>query len=92
MPLAVRPVGEPPTAVWFLQLPLTSGKLVLHMWYPVRTSPQGAVTQDRADYKVAIRRKAPATARLSRRSPSPCFSIDTAPVLLPPTTFADSGR
>ena len=77
MPLAVRPVGDPPTAVWFLRLPLTSGKLVLHMWYPVRTSPQGAVTQDRADYKVAIRRKAP---------------VDSTPELPPPTTFADSGR
>jgi hypothetical protein len=27
-PLTVRPVGGPPTAVWFLKLPLTSGKLV----------------------------------------------------------------
>lgn len=56
-PLTVRPVGEPPTAVWFLQLPLTSSKLVLHMWYPVSTSALGAVTQSRGDYKVAIRRR-----------------------------------
>lgn len=90
MPLAARPVGEPPTAVWFLQLPLTSGKLVLHMWYPFRTSPQGAVTQDRADYKVAIRRKAqrPAEPPVD----GPVIPVDSTPVLPPPTTFADSGR
>ena len=57
MPLTVRPVGEPPTAVWFLKLPLTSGKLVVHMWYPVRTGALGEVTQSRGDDKVAIRRR-----------------------------------
>lgn len=86
-PLVVRPVGEPPTAIWFLRLPLTSGKLVLHMWYPVRTSVRGEVTQGRADYKLAIRRKLP---------PAPSPETIPPPVAEPVvpidgTTFVDSG-
>ena len=97
-PLAVRPVGEPPTAVWFLKLPLTSGKLVLHMWYPVRTSPQGAVSQDRADYKLAIRRKAQRTSAPTPTDPpvaepvSPFDDSTTEPTPSTGATFTDSGR
>lgn len=94
-PLVVRPVGEPPTAIWFLRLPLTSGKLVLHMWYPVRTTFQGEVTQGRADYKLAIRRKAqtvPAPPPTEPPVTDPVIPIDSTPAQPPPTTFADSGR
>jgi hypothetical protein len=96
--LTVRPVGEPPTAVWFLQLPPTSGKLVLHMWYPVRTSALGAVTQSRADYKLAIRRKtertsAPTPTDPPVAEPRPPFDDSTTPAApSPATTFTDSGR
>jgi hypothetical protein len=69
MPLAVRPVGSPPTAIWLLSLPLSSGKLVLHLWFPVTDWGRGTVTQDRADYKLAIRRQA---TRLTGRPPAPC--------------------
>jgi hypothetical protein len=93
-PLVVRPVGEPPTAIWFLRLPLTSGKLVLHMWYPVRTTFQGEVTQGRADYKLAIRRKAEAVPAPPPTEPpvaDPVIPIDsTPPQPAAPTTA--SGR
>jgi hypothetical protein len=81
-PLVVRPVGEPPTAIWFLRLPLTSGKLVLHMWYPVRTSVRGEVTQDRTDYKLAIRRKVQAVPAPRPTEPpvaDPVIPIDSTP-------------
>jgi hypothetical protein len=57
-PLTVRPVGSPPSAIWFLSLPPTSGKLIINLWFPVQTTPLGEVSQDRSDYKIAIRRKA----------------------------------
>jgi hypothetical protein len=55
-PLTVRPVGEPPSATWFLRLPPSSGKLILNLWYPVVTDDRGGVYQNRDDYRLAIRR------------------------------------
>ena len=79
-PVTVRPVGEPPSAIWFLSLPPTNGKLVVHMWFPVVTTALGRVTQERGDYKVAIRR---VRTRPSRRTPAPDPPIAQ--------TFGDSG-
>jgi hypothetical protein len=70
-PLSVRPVGGAPSAIWLLTLPMTSGKLVVHMWFPVGVTPLGAVSQERADYKVAIRRKAAPSARSATIGPRP---------------------
>jgi hypothetical protein len=97
-PIAIRPVGVPPTATWFLRLPRPSGRLVLRVFFPPSTL-FGGVTQGRSDYKISIRRTAkPETAPATPvpTAPSvaePVIPTDSTPVepVPPPPTFADSG-
>jgi hypothetical protein len=81
----VGPVGEPPTAIWFLKLPPTSGKLVINLWFPVGVSPLGAVSQARSDYKVAIRRTG------GQQTPGRAPEKAGPPAAEPVVTYDDSG-
>jgi hypothetical protein len=87
-PLNVRPVGTPPTAIWFLRLPVTSGKLVVNLWFPVEINSLGAVLQGRSDYKVSIRR----TATVKGPAPEEAPQKTGPPASEPTVTFDGSGR
>jgi len=77
--LAPQPAGPAPAATWTVDVPVVSGSLVLVVWYPQAVLANGAVAQDRRDFKVRIRR--PPTAR-STPEPVP------VPV---PESYDDSG-
>lgn len=79
--LAAHPVGHAPAPAWIVTVPAVSGSLVLVVWYPKVATPEGAVAQDRRDFKLRIRRP-PGT----RISPNP------APAPAPaPQAYDDSG-
>jgi hypothetical protein len=75
--LTAQPVGPLPTARWTLDVPTVTGSVVLVVGYAQVVRPDGAVAQDRRDFKLRIRRP-PGTPVVT---PSPA----------PPETFQDSG-
>jgi hypothetical protein len=81
-PPADRPA---PGAEWFLGVPRVSGSLVLVVSYPQVIGADGAVAQDRRDFKVRIRR--PPGTRITP-NPPPAPGPVPAPV---PQAYDDSG-
>jgi hypothetical protein len=79
--LAAHPAGPAPAATWSVDVPVVSASLVLVVWYPQVTGPDGVVAQDRRDFKVRIRR--PSGTRIAP-NPTP------APVQ-PTQAYDDSG-
>jgi hypothetical protein len=68
--LAVQPAGEEaPASTWALSVPSASGRLVLGVTSPPQPAPGGGVWQIGTDYRVVVRRRAPASRRSCAR---PC--------------------
>ena len=67
--LTTQPAGQAPSATWTVTVPMVSGSLVLVVSYPQVVTAQGAVAQDRRDFKVRIRR--PPGTRISPNPPTP---------------------